>query len=344
MNSNEPSPRLAAKEIVRRFERSDSDLSVYWIAIRSDRSAFARNLSGNLSDWPMAVSILKKPSLFEHPNSIMSDLAALLDDVRDELSRCFSTHKAADRWGIVLISRVPFAIGQSSSPAVLPEWFPDKLAGNEIHCSIEDVTWRTLAALDEPDLMLNELHRRLYTLESALLRRLRAVSAMEPGVANGLFSKIYRNAERSGEDLLSQAEKEWQSVNNPSSYRPSSRSHSLVARIWSKVMFENGAYVAGLADDLACALHVDTELLATMPLRDSFFASLRQTNSNSVRSLERRFGLNLAVTIATSMRLLTMAHHADAYGSYPYSLLYSTSSELRVSLSEYEQFLNLHEV
>ena len=333
-----------ASEVCARFQETRAGLSVYWVAVKSSRDEYAKSLQALLGDHPVGVVVLRRSGLFENANSVMADVATLLSDARGTLEAAFSGRPSSRRWGVVVISRAPMRISQSSSPVELPDWFPD-LGGTEVHSSIEDITWLSRITLNDADLTMPDLHRRLYDIEGALLRRLHRVNSLTPGAQSALFGLIRRSDEATFVDALHLAQGERQQVPNPNGYRPSAKyDRAVVARLWSKTAVTKPLHFRNdLVNPLALALKLDLQVLAEIAAPDSLFAVLGRPSQAAAHSEEQRFVDNLLWSIAASFRLLTASHHADSYGRFPYPLLYSVCQELRDTLGAYEQALNLHD-
>jgi hypothetical protein len=342
---NELPCATVAEEVRTRFRETRAGLAVYWVAVKSSRGDYAQQLQAMLHDHPVGVVVLRSRGLFENANSVMADIATLVSEAQSTLQQAFAVHADSRRWGVVVVARTPMTIGQSSSPVELPDWFPD-LGGTEVHSSIEDITWLSLATLDDADLALSALHRSLYDVEGALLRRLMQVGNTSPGSQAALFGAIGKNDEANLTDSLKLARQEHRQVPNPNSYRPSARhDRAIVARLWSQAAVTKPLYYANdLAKPLASALKLDQQLLAKVDLPESLFAVLGAPGQQGPPpSKAQRFADNLLWCVVTSFRLLTASHHADEHGRFPYPLLYSVSRELRSTLGAYEQALNLHE-
>lgn len=121
----EPTCESVAGEVRTRFEETRAGLAVYWVAVQSSRADYALRLQTLLREHPVGVIVLRRGGLFENANSVMADVATLVSDAQSTLEKAFSVHPSSRRWGVVVISRTPMTIGQSSSPVELPDWFPD---------------------------------------------------------------------------------------------------------------------------------------------------------------------------------------------------------------------------
>lgn len=333
-----------AQEVRTRFQETRAGLAVYWVAVKSNRDDYAQRLQAMLRDYPVGVVVLRTRGLFENANSVMADIATLVGEAVTTMEQAFSVHPDSRRWGVVVIARSPMTIGQSSSPVVLPSWFPD-LGGTEVHSSIEDVTWVSVTTLDDPDLALPALHRGIYDLEGALLRRLGQVNNASPRSQTALFGRVGKPDEAEMADALRLAQKELRQISNPISYRPSAKyDRAIVARLWSQAARTKPlSFLNELASPLASALRMDPNVLAAAKPPASLFAVLGRPDPSVDPSEDQRFADNLVWSIATSFRFVTASHHAGENGHFPYPLLYSVSQELRSTLAAYEQALNLHE-
>lgn len=333
-----------AEEVRVRFQETRAGLAVYWVAVESSRNDYAQQLQAMLCDHAVAVVVLRSRGLFENANSVMADIVSLIDEAKVAMEQAFSVHPGSRRWGVVVVARTPMTIGQSSSPVELPAWFPD-LGGTEVYSSIEDVTWLSLVTLDDPDLALSAVHRCVYGMEGALLRRLVQVGTTSPGSQAALFGRVGKKDEANLLGALGLAQQEHRQVPNPNSYRPSAKyDRAIVARLWSAAArIRPLDFVNELASPLASALNLDPNVLATAKLPGSLFAILGRPEPFVAPSPGERFADNLLWSLVASFRLLTASHHADDHGRFAYPLLYSVSHQFRTTLAAYEQALNLHE-
>lgn len=320
-------------EIRRRSrDRSDS-LSFYWIASAAVRDEFAREIREQSPDLPICPIVVRTQG-FENPNAVAEDLLRALDteSVRLELCRANLAERmrAARRVDIVLIARRELELESSSSPLVLPEWFP--LWPSElVTATISDLTWSTHISLDAEDVRVGDIARLVFDLDRELARRLRASHERDHRLVNSFVDLLKKDGEGpSFTRLLSDAEAVLERVTNPRGYRPRiSRRTSLVGRIW---LLANTTPPDGLrraAKGLVSALDLPAGVG-----RDAHegIVTVLSRPSSPITDPRQRWSFNLIVTLRAACQLITAAAHADEYSAYPLPLVRSMSRDIRASL------------
>ena len=318
-------------------------MTFYWVAITAeddggDRNRFRQLLRDAAGDYPLVPVVLRVPG-FVDPNAVMNDLGAVLEsckrevrapDVRERLAR----HGFVD---FVLISRREFALAATSSPLLVPEWFPVS-GGQEVTARIEDMTWSAGVALSAPEAHTGEIKRLLYELDGLLLEGVREVGATDHRWVRGLLDRIHPDSEESVslDDFLSKAQATLDKVRNPLDYRPSARSVTVVGRLWSLTARTHSDGLAKVAGSLATALQVGDRGIESH--EESIVAVLGRP-SNPIGGPGKRWAFDLIVTVRAACQFVTAAAHADAYARYPLRLVGSLSRELQRSLDGFVEVL-----
>ena len=339
-------PHDVLAEIRRRrgaAEDSDEPIRFYWVTLTpeddgGDRDRFRRLLRETAGDYPLLPVVLRVAG-FEDPNAVMNDLAAVLESSRNELRSPdvrdrIVAHGFAD---FALVARKELALAATSSPLVLPDWFPIR-SGEEVTARIEDLTWTAAVPLSAQVAHMGEIKRLLCELDRVLVRRLEAVGREDPRHVQSLLERIRRAAAKptSYDDFLSDAKEALDAVRNPMDYRPSSRSPTVVGQLWNVTSRTTPDRLPKLAKSLARALN-----LAALDMEDheQSMAAVLGRPTSPVRDAGDRWALDVVGTVRAACQLVTAAAHADAYPRYPVRLLGSVSMDLRRSLDGFVELL-----
>lgn len=331
--SDDVRPGRLAENVRERMSRASSPVNAYWMAVVTDRAAYAEALNQLVEDLPICVFVVRDVS-FENPNAILADLIRILESNRVKCEKVLE-QTGSNRIGVVLLSRVPLAVPQASSPVALPTWFPE-VGGRTVSVVIEDMSWTTDAALNCEEANTGDICERLFDLEVSLLSRLQAAYVSDKQCADAFWSLIRREEDLSYGELLERFRESRNQVSNPSAFRPSLRNGaSLIARLWAVGHQRNPEdHMPGKA--LARALALSDDAASD----HESFASLIRRPSTYVPLASTRFARNALATIASACQLVTASAHADSYGRYPVALLVSYSFDLRRCLREIQQVLD----
>ena len=298
-------------------------LPVFWFQVTSDREAFARELRSEGIELTLVPLVIRGEG-FTNPNSILSDLARLIDANRD----LFETIDAVD--AIVLLGTVPLQVAQLGSPIVLPYWFP-KLGGRTVHVVIEDLTYTADVALNPVDVQVGQLGEELWRLERVLVDRLESVQRKDHRRTNALLI-LLRGAD-SGATISSVIERSRAyrgRFREPSGFRPSARDKDcFVARLVLLAASSSPDELGGRATALADAL--DCSNISQVPPESMPALLLRPTNRDP--NPGARFARNLLTTVYSSLQIINAVAHAGEYGRYPVLLLKTCSHDLRAALA-----------
>lgn len=339
-------PHQVFDEIRRRRSGSDDPqdpIRFHWVAVTpeddgGDRDRFSRLLRELAGGYPL-VPVVPRMWGFEDPNAVANDLARVLEACRDDL-RGGDIHQRIARHGFVdfvLISRRSFALAATSSPLLLPGWFPIS-GGQDVIARIEDLTWWVGVSLSAPEAHNGEIKRLVCELDRSLLRRVRGVGEGDHRQLGGLLDRFGRDSEDtvSLDGFLSVAQAALDEVRNPRDYRPSARSGTVVGSLWSLTARTHPDGLAKVARGLAQALQVGA---GEVEGHEESIVAVLDRPSNPIRDAELRWAFDMIVTTRAGCQLVTAAAHADEYSRYPVRLLGSLSRELQRSLDGFVEVL-----
>ena len=323
-------PRNVVGEIRERSRRVRGAVHFYWVAFAGgDRDAFGQGLKEESPGLPLCPIVLRS-SGFTDPNAVAADLLTVIESARSELEHpdFAERMRSASRVEIVLIARRELELESTSSPIVLPSWFP-MLPSTSVTATITDLTWSTHVSLSADELHAGEIASLLYELDRELVHNLRASHQDDHQRVNALHDALGRSESRSFTDLLSSADMALSRIRNPRDFRPSRRGPTVVGYLWNLASKTSADQLPRQARRLGTALALSHE-----DLREARM-SLVTVLGRPTERLEdpvMRWSFDLIVTSAAACQLLTAAHHADDYDWYPVPLLRSLSLDIRTSL------------
>ena len=338
-------PANVLAEIKRRREPSDEPIRFYWVDISTevgggDRNLFVRSLHDEAGSYPMRAEILRTPG-FMDANSVMNDLA----DVLERCKRDLLSVEMRERIGrsgyldVALIARRELKLAITSSPIVLPEWFPVR-AGQEVTARIDDLTWTTRVPLSAPEARIDDLRRLLYEMDHALLNRLRVVGERDSDrrLQMGFLDRVRAKSESTLaiSELLGVAHRELQAVRNPRHFRPRSTGPTAVSRLWKATAEHSSSSLHQLSKCLASALQIDPVDIVSHA--ESVVAVLGRP-TNPIRDPAVRWAFDVILTVGAACQLATAAAHADAYAPYSVRLVGSLSRDLQRALDDFIRVL-----
>ena len=299
-----------------------------WVSTR-DRDDIAQDLKRRRRGLALVPHVLRTPGRFADPNSVMNDVSDVLDHARDDIQTL--SEVAQERQGIdlVIVSRKELSLADTSSPLVLPDWFPVR-PGQTATVRIEDLTWSAAVALSDKAAGLDDLRRILCEVDKALLVRLRASRRSDRRRAQSFWDLALGSTAGGGidekfiDDELKRIELTLETIRNPTGYRPSaSKNPTVVGRLWAHANKTAPDGLLKVAKALAKALDV-----GDIDDDDSLVAVLNRP-SNRIYDGGVRWSLGLIVTLRVACQLATAAAHADDYPRFSAVLLRSTSENLR---------------
>ena len=150
--------------------RPPEPLRVFWVRVPRDRDDFKWVVMQLRDQSPIVPWVLRSRAL-QNPNSVMSDVFEILNDARNDIQAVQDAATTAGGVDLVLLGRTDLMLADTSSPILLPDWFP-VAAGYTPTVRIEDLTWSARLSLADPTLALDDLRRILHDLDHALTNRL----------------------------------------------------------------------------------------------------------------------------------------------------------------------------
>ena len=332
-------PQHVIEEVKRLRQEASDPIRFYWVDIsaeegRSDRDDFATGLRDQVSPYPLLPVVLRTPG-FMDPNSVMNDLADVLEGSKQELLSgvLADTIRLRGHLDVVLIARRELALAITSSPLVLPDWFP-VLAESEVTARIDDLTWTASVPLSASAAHIEDVRRLLYELDLALVQRLQVVGERDRRLAMGLLEKLRAKGESivSVGDFATATQRALKRVRNPRDYRPTSRgsaTRTMVSRLWYASIVTHSDGLPKVAKSLAKALQLKA---ANIGRHDESITAVLGRPTNSIGDPGVRWSFDVILTVGAACQLITAAAHADEYPRYPVRLVGSLSRELRRSL------------
>lgn len=335
-------PGNVFEEIRRRRGRSDDLIRFYWVDISTedgggDRDQFVVSLNDRAGTYPLCAVVLRTPG-FTDANLAMNDLTEVLQSCKPDLLAADMRERISrSRYlDVALIARRDLRLAITSSPLVLPDWFPLR-AKQEVTARIDDLTWTALVPLSAPEARINDLNRLLYELDDALLTRLQAVGEQDRRSVMSLTSRLSQ-IQRETDDfdrLMADAYAALKVVRNPRDYRPRSIGPTVISGLWRATIQSGPGQLQKLANSLATALQVVPGNIGSHA--ESIMAVLgRPTNPMNP---EVRWTFDVIATIGAACQLATAASHADAYAGYPVRLVGAFSRDLQRALDGFVRVL-----
>ena len=339
-------PSNVFEEIKIRRKRSDDPIRFYWVDISAeggegDRNRFVRLLHQQAGPYPVRAVILRTPG-FMDANSVMNDLSEVLAGCKHELLSAGMRGRIGQsrHTDIVLIARRELELAITSSPLVLPDWFPLH-ASQEVTARIDDLTWTTRVPLSAAEAHMGDLRRLLYELDDALLERLRVVGEQRDAdrrLQMSLLDRIRANSEKTlaiGE-LVAAARTELRAVRSPRDYRPRSTGPTMISRLWRATVEKPANELHQLANSLATALRI---VPGSIGAHEESIVTVLGRPTNPIRDPAARWAFDVIATVGAACQLATAAAHADAYVRYPVRLVGSLSRDLQRALDDFIRVL-----
>lgn len=300
-------------------------LSVFWVTLSTDtdRDDFARKLMETRKELPIVPWALRS-SGFADPNSVMNDVTDILDQTRNDVEIVSGSAMQWNCIALILLSRRELNLAVTSSPILLPDWFPI-LPGQTISARIDDLTWSVSVLISDEVSALDELRRILYEIDHALIIKLEKSVATDHNRVQSLWSHIRRKDDDKIAAELSKAKKQLNLIQNPTGYRPSAMSPTIIGLLWYKVNSTAPDNLAKTAKALAEAL----DLGDGIGYDDVPLISVLNRPTNPIGNSSERWSFCLIVALRVACQLVTAAAHADEYPKFPVHLLRSISRDLR---------------
>ena len=305
-------------------------LRVFWVRASRDRNGFAQHLRRLRGELPIVPWVLRAGG-FRDPNAVMKDVGDVLDSARNDIGAVDEAARESHGIDLVLISRSDLQLADTSSPILLPEWFPVS-PGQMPPVRIDDLTWSARVPLSNQAAALDDLRRILHDIDRALVVRLRASREADRRRTQALWDRI-RPIVAKGEtgkfaEWVEDIKKNLNAVSNPTHYRPStSKNPTVVGVLWALANRTAPDRLPQTARALTTALnieHVDEDAVS--------FAAVLNRPSNPIDDARVRWTFSVIVTLRSACQLVTAAAHADSYPRFGAELLRSTSLDMCVFL------------
>lgn len=313
---------------INRLPREAFDvLRFFWVQVSAeyrggDRDVFAEELRVSAGGHPIYPVVLRMEG-FTDSNSVMADLDRVLDLARDGLCAPKMRKRIEQRGllDVVLISRRDFGLAVTSSPIVLPEWFPLE-PSRETRAAIIDLTWSATVSLSAPEADIAETRRLLLELDRALLTSFTVARREDHNRVNALLDRLKI---KSFDDFVAKANSVLEAVRNPRDYRPSSINPTPVGYIWRATAETHADKLVTTAKKLAQALGIEPDRVGHC---EEAIITVLSRPSHPIRDVSARWAFDLIISVGAACRLVTAAAHADDYSRYPVWLVGSLSRDL----------------
>ena len=323
-----PDPRIVVDNL---RSRPPEPLRVFWVRVQHDRDGFERDLMRLRARSPVVPWVVRG-AVLQNPNSVMRDIGEILNDARKEIEAVRDAAAEAGGVDLVLLVRADLKLADTSSPILLPDWFP-VAPGQTPTVRIEDFTWSARIPLSDPTLALDDLRRILHDVDHALTNRLQASWKIDHQLTNSLWDHISRKDEKIG-DALGRMKADLHKVSNPTAYRPSTahETPTMVELLWAHANRKAPDAVQKTAKALAYGLRIEDDDVD----RDdaSLVAVLNRPSDWKKMDARVQWAFCLIVTVRGACQLVTAAAHADEYPALGAQLLQSTSLDLRSFLDD----------
>ena len=321
-------PKIVADNL---RSRPREPLRVFWVRVPGDRDDYKQDLTRLRDQSPFVPWVLRRAAL-QNPNSVMSDVIEILNDAREEIEAVRDVAAKAGGVDLVLLGRADLKLADTSSPILLPDWFP-VAPGQTPPVRIEDLTWSARVPLSDPTLALDDLRRILHDVDHALANRLQASRKIDHRCTNALWDHIGKK-DKKIDDALLRMKTHLDKVSNPTAYRPSAAhgTPTMVSLLWAHANSKAPDAVQKTAKALADGLRIEDDDID----RDdaSLVAVLNRPSDWKKMDARVQWAFYLIVTVRGACQLVTVAAHADEYPAFGAQLLQSTSHDLRSFLDD----------
>lgn len=227
-------PASVIDEVRRRRESSDvvPGLNVYWVRLSGDRDEFEAELRQLRGEWPIIPWILRTPGVFLDPNSVMNDVVDVLENARNDIVGMAAHARNENGIDLVLLSRTELRLAITSSPILLPDWFP-VMSGQTATARINDLTWSVRVSVSDGAVACDEIQRILHELDLAMVIRLQDSQRANHRRIQALWAAIRLDSDPDVGSALAGIRATLGEVRNPADFRPSTiRNPTVVGRIW----------------------------------------------------------------------------------------------------------------
>jgi hypothetical protein len=322
-----------AASLINFHHQQTEKIEVFWIESTSSRQQMLEELAKRFTELPILVARVNRDR-FNDPNGVSDDLNLTIIEnkdwftakVREQVINC-------QKFSLVLISKSPLSIPQSSSPVTLPDWFP-QWPCEILTAEVKSVFAAITLSLGSPDIPHLAINSAFFKLEQALCSRLNMIAQLDPSAANAMMATI--NAAGGGvppsiTDLVARSSQGIR-VRSSSEFRPGGSKNSdfivsQFARVWRDCCPTNRQT---LATDVSVALGLNSTS-GVYPQYSLMALLTRGKESFSTTPSHITFSRNLLVTISDVVQFVNGIHHTDEFPQFPAMLTITFAKDLAIS-------------
>lgn len=301
---------------------------LFWLEISDGRDELCAALDPVLRPLGVVPLALRSP-LLRDPNAWSQDAVQLIADNRESFEEFRDLIAAGRSTGVLVLAKTRLPVAQSSSPALLPGWFPS-YGGRQVAAFARDVLASAGCSLKAQVLRIEDLCELLYELELVMCKRHEILLAANKHQGVALWDSFLRDRSKfdnRGEFLVA-----WKagiaSVRDARSFRPSlTAGWSLVAALWASFLDTRPSALTAQGDKFADFLGLNSTMspFVRAPLLPILFRSANEKNVTE----RAKLGRGLIVLAGVACQLSTAAAHADQYGLVRAATATSLSIDLR---------------
>lgn len=326
------------------------EVVVFWWQV--PESEGRDHIAKEIESWSIGALVaayVLRDNLFQSPNSLQSDVARVINSCR---ARFENVDSAGSRIAVFILSKSPFSLPETSSPADLPSWLPVH-GGKSVLVPIVDLTWAADCPLNSPEANNAEISTLLYDIEGLLLNLILSRWSKDKGAANALLSRVHElvAADKKSnlpvavklEDYVAMAKANHGKLNRIG-FRPTSSSLEsflgVVLRLCAASSPEN---IHKVGDALCASIGLEEATLASWSRPVSLLPVLLRPTQPQKETL-KAYSRSLLLTIYGAAQLNTASAHADQYPVFSRSLVESISRNfvdcLKIYVSQLSDLLD----
>ncbi len=304
-------------------------LSVYWVKVNSSRQNIIEEIHQTISELPI-VAVSPKHQGFENPNALLAEFSNLLRENKELIKNRLCEKTKTENIVILIVSYTDLKVPQIASPIELPEFIP-KIGGTVYPVTIFNLNRDFSALLDCEESNSGGIAFSLYSIERAILTRMRAIYEKDKRIGESFFAKVKKNTTvEKYDDYLDICQKHSDNVINPHAYRPSTRLPNSILSALVRFGYQSGPEtLTQFANSVQKALSINEELRAKSS--HSIFSVLWRSTDRKA-NIDSAFGRGLIISCFCGFQYLTASHHADNYPRFPLDIIVSSARNIRESI------------
>lgn len=328
---------VAKRDCVREYLQRDlSPVVVFWWQISERRDELAVEVERTAIGVFVVAHVLRS-NRFSTPNSLQSDISEVIESCRSRLEKFPDSES---RVAVFILSKTPFSLPATSSPANIPSWLP-KLGGTCQCVPIVDLTWCADSPLNAPIANASAIGPLLYDMEGLLIElsqrkfnenksafdslwgRINDIQQKQKGGGTGEFNGVT--------DYLNKAAEHHRSLNRLG-FRPSAaKIVSFLGVVLRLCSASSSDAMHQIGESLCNAIGLDEVSVKDWVVPEPFVSVLlRPTQSLPAKV---KYGRNLVLTVFTCAQLNTAGAHADQYPKFSNQIVEGVSRDLLQCLS-----------